>query len=279
VIDVKSFVSASWLNDHLSDQDLVVIDCRLDLFDREKGKHDYLKNHIPGSFFLDINTDFAGSKKTHGGARPLPRLEEFINKIENLGISNDSKIVVYDEITFSSARAFWMFKYLGHQEVYILNGGYSNWIKEGYEVTSNQSKPLKKGEFKANVNQEIYCEIDYIQDNLFNQKVTKVDARAYNRFSGDYEPHYSKKGHIPNSINYHSKDLLTEDGFLKEKIELNNRLDFLRDKEEVVLYCGSGINAALNFAVMHDLNIDSKLYVGSVSDWISYEENDLEMSE
>ncbi len=275
---MKNFVEANWLKENLNRDDLVIIDCRLDLFDASKGYKDYKDSHIPSAHYLDINTVFSGESKEHGGKRPLPVISEFIRKVERIGVSNDKLIVVYDDITMSSARAFWMFRYLGHKNVKILNGGFSEWQRAGYPISSQEPKAIKEGSFKYTVNGNLYCDINYVKENLFNQRVTKIDARAANRFSGEYEPHYTKKGHIPNSINCHSKSLLDEDGKIKTKYQLTNQLDFLRDKEEIILYCGSAINASLNFAVYDDLNIEAKLYVGSVSDWISYEENDLEMS-
>jgi len=275
---MKSFVSSKWLHENLGSDNFVVIDCRLDLHDREKGLNDYNEGHIPGAFFLDINTVFSGPKQKHGGSRPLPDLNKFKQDIEVIGISNDTTIVVYDEMTFSSGRAFWMFKYIGHEKVFILNGGISNWIKEEFVLAQEPTVAKTKGHYKISVNDDIYCDIDYIRKHLFDGKVTKIDARAYERFSGDYEPLYDKKGHIPNSINCHSKKVLDENGKLLDKYEINSKLDFLRDKDELILYCGSGVNAALSFAVLSDLNIEAKVYIGSVSDWISYEENDLEMS-
>ena len=87
---MKNFIDCAWLIKHFTDDDLIIIDCRFDLFDADYGRAAYEKSHIKNAFYLDINEDLSGPKLEHGGARPLPKQDLFIKKLEDMGVSNDS---------------------------------------------------------------------------------------------------------------------------------------------------------------------------------------------
>lgn len=273
---MKNFVDCAWLNKHLEDDNVFIIDCRFDLFDPAYGKAAYARGHIKGAYYFDLNEDFAGEMKTHGGARPVPELSVLGKKLEAIGVNTDSTIICYDDKTYSSARAWWQFQYMGLAKVYILNGGYAAWTKLGLPVSSEPPQSRSGGRIEIKVDEDIYSDIDYVKKAQANDAVILVDSREQRRFSGEYEPLYPKAGHIPGAINLHWQKAVNEDGTIKDGEALKNTFSFAQDAEEIITYCGSGIDGAVNFVILDELGFRARLYVGSVSDWISYQENTLE---
>lgn len=271
---MKNFVEAKWLKENI--ENVVVIDVRYDLHNPDYGLSVYEKGHIPGAHYLHIDMDLAGKKKTHGGSRPVPEIDEFVPKIEKLGISNDTTVVIYDESMVTAGRTFWMFRYLGHDKVVILNGGYKSWLDSGYPVTEVIPEKKTGITFKANVREELYCDIKYVEDHKDKPEVALVECRSYERYLGRNEPFYSRPGHIPGAICIDSKSLLDENLKIKSIAELENIFRKIDKKKEIIFNCGSGINASLVFAVLDELGRKEKIYIGGYSDWISYDDKPVE---
>jgi thiosulfate/3-mercaptopyruvate sulfurtransferase len=270
---MSNFVTADWLKEHLVDKDLVIVDCRADLFDKEYGKRKYEEGHIEGAFFVDVKKQLAAEPKEHGGRSPLPELEDLKKTIEGIGISNDKIIVAYDEALLAGAERFWwMLKFLGHDKVHILSGGINGWTEAGYQLTPVM--PIaKKGNFVISPREDIRTDVNYIRNNLGREGFVIIDSRAPERYRGEVEPIDPKAGHIPGAKNYHWKDVLDEKGYFKSNEELKRIFSNLENCEEIVLQCGSGIDACGNFAAMDEIGFKPKLYVGSWSDWVSYNDN------
>lgn len=272
---MKNFVDCHWLNDHLNDKNLFVLDCRFDLFDSFHGKKSYSKSHIANAYYLDINSDFSGRPMKHGGARPKPNAKTFSQKLETIGINMSSTVICYDDRTYSSARAWWQLKNIGLKNVYILNGGYREWLNNKFPISHLETPPKSQGHVIPTIDNSIYCDVDTVKNAIETDKAVLVDSREHRRFTGDYEPLYAKKGHIPHAINIHFEDNLDSVGMLKDITSLKANFNFLEKDKEVITYCGSAIDGAVNFAILDELGYKAKLYIGSVSDWISYEENEL----
>jgi thiosulfate/3-mercaptopyruvate sulfurtransferase len=274
---MKNFIDAEWLKENL--ENVVIIDVRYDLHNPSYGFSVYKKDHIPGAHYLHIDMDLAGEKKAHGGSRPVPDINEFVPKIEKLGISNDTMVVVYDESIITAARVFWMLKYLGHDKVVILDGGYKSWLESGYPVT--EIIPEKKFEvsFHADIKTELYCDIDYVKEHKDKIDVALVECRSYERYLGQNEPFYSRPGHIPGAVCIDSKSLLDYNLKVKNISELEDIFKKVEEKKEIIFNCGSGINAALVFAVLDEIGRKGKIYIGGYSDWISYENNPIEIKD
>lgn len=270
---MKNFVEASWLMNNL--EDVVVIDVRYDLHNKEYGRGIYAEGHIPGAYYLDVDGDLAGSKEDHGGSRPVPQVEEFVKKIEAMGIERDTSVVLYDENMITASRAFWMFKYIGHADVRIVNGGYKAWIEAGGEVTSEL--PSRGGSnYEPQVKEDIYSSLERVKENIEVESSLLVECRSHDRYLGNNEPFYSRAGHIPSAICIDSKSLLTE-GRLKPLEELKEIMGRVSESEDVTFYCGSGINAALDYVVYDELGGKSRIYIGGFSDWISYPDHHVEV--
>src|SRR5699024_5434884 len=102
-----NLVSIEYLNEHLNDKDIVIVDCRFNLTNPDQGRKDYKEGHIPGAFFLDLDKDLSGEKYTHGGRHPLPNIEVFVDKIEKIGIDNTKQVVIYDDQNGPFASRLW----------------------------------------------------------------------------------------------------------------------------------------------------------------------------
>lgn len=276
---MKNIVSVNWLKENLNNQNLVVVDCRFDLMDKEYGKRSYEKEHIKGAVRVDLEKDLSSEVREHGGRHPLPKIEKLKETFENIGISNESIVVAYDEGDLAGpARLWWILKYLGHKEVYVLNGGIEAFKSVGGEVTSDV-EPIEKSEFKVNVNKDMIVDMEYVKDRIDNERVAIVDSRENKRYIGEFEPVDKRAGHIPGALNYFWMDILdkAEDGFtIKSQDKLKELFSKLNDYDEVIVYCGSGVTACPNSLALTETGVNHKLYAGSYSDWISYEENSVD---
>ena len=273
---MKTFVDSIWLHNHINDDDVFIIDCRFDLYDASYGRKAYDERHIINAFYLDINEDFSGKKEAHGGARPVPDFSILGKKLEEIGISMDSKIVLYDDMTYSAGRAWWQFKYMGFDEVYILDGGYKNWEKLNFPVTTNIPDKTQNGKLEFESVDEIYCDIDYVKGAIEDENVILIDSREKRRYTGEFEPLYPKRGHIPGALNLPWKKNVDDNGKIKNLDIIAENFRFIECSQEVILHCGSGMAGAMNFVLLYELGYRIRLYVGGISDWISYEENELE---
>ncbi|UUV18157.1 sulfurtransferase [Fusobacteria bacterium ZRK30] len=270
---MNNFINVNQLKENL--KDVVILDVRFDLHDPEYGQKKYNEEHIDGSFFIDLDRDLAGEKKEHGGSRPLPEIKEFIKKIERLGITRDSSIVVYDEEMVTAARAFWMFKYIGHEDVKILDGGYPEWLKEGGTVAKENTPLPLHSKYDFEILKNIYADIDEVKEAIEKKNISLVECRSYERYLGQNEPFYSKPGHIPTALSIDSKSLL-KGGKVRSVEELNEIFRRLKNSKNIVFSCGSGVNASLDYAVYSEFFSNGKVYIGSYSDWTSYPENSIE---
>lgn len=270
---MSNFVTVKWLYAHLEDKNVIIVDCRANLFDLNYGRKVYNEGHIKNAFFIDVKKDLAGEVREHGGRSPLPETEKLKDRLEGIGIGNDKIVVVYDEAKLAGAERFWwMMKYIGLDKVYVLDGGINSWIEEGYPL-STEIPEVEKGKLDIKINEEIKADIFQIKSKKDEEGFIIVDAREPERYRGEVEPIDKKAGHIPGAINLPWSKVLTEKGHFKSKDELKEYFKDLNNYKEIVLQCGSGIDACGNFVVLDELGFKPKLYVGSWSDWISYEDS------
>lgn len=276
---MKNIVTPKWLKENLQNEKLVLVDCRFSLMDKEYGKRSYEESHIKGAVRIDIETELSAPVKEHGGRHPLPNVEELKITFENIGISNDSIVVAYDEGDLSGpARLWWILKYLGHDKVYVLNGGINVFAEIGGETNSAKTE-IKKGKFEVNPNENMRVNMEYVRERLNKENIAIVDCRENIRYIGEFEPVDKKAGHIPGALNYFWMDILNknEDRLtIKSEKSLEEHFNKLKDFEEVIIYCGSGITVSPVSLALTEADIEHKLYTGSFSDWISYEENDID---
>lgn len=277
--NMSNFVTPKWLYKHLKNNDLVIVDCRADLFDKDYGRRVYDEGHIEGAQFIEVKSDLAGEVKEHGGRSPMPVLKIFKEKLEDIGVDKSKIVVAYDEAELAGAERFWwMLKYIGHDKVYVLNGGIRAWHKEAYPLTTKVKKN-KKGKIELRLDKDLITDISEVKDNMGKDSFIIVDSRAKERYKGDIEPIDKKAGHIPGAVNYHWKDVLKENDEFRSKEELEVHFRMLKGYKNITLQCGSGIDACGNFIAMSEINMKPKLYVGSWSDWVSYDNNPIAVGE
>ena len=218
-----SIISAEDLKQLLADEQLVIIDCRFDLMNPEAGRQQYQQSHIPGALFADINSDLSGPPLTDHGRHPLPSVVALTDLFSSLGIHNNTQVIAYDDAKGAfAARLWWLLRYLGHQSVAVLEGGWSAWLAAGYEQSSAVNKPVP-GIFQADVQTEWLVLLDAV-----SQQQLLIDSREPARYRGEQEPIDPIAGHIPGAINRCWKDNLDADGRFKSAAILREEFDALR---------------------------------------------------
>lgn len=271
---MKNIVSASWLKDNIDNEKLVIVDCRFNLMDKDYGIRSYEDGHIKKAIRIDLETQLSSEVKEFGGRHPLPTIDELKETFECIGISNDSIVVAYDDGDLAGpSRLWWILKYLGHKNVYILDGGIKAFKELDGEINTDTPKVVR-GNFNILVNEDMRVDMNYVKGKLHKENVAIVDSRENIRYIGEFEPVDKKAGHIPGAINYFWMDILDKDTMkIKSKKDLSNHFEKLNDYDEVIVYCGSGITACPNSLALTEVGIKHKVYPGSFSDWISYDDN------
>ncbi|WP_085521816.1 sulfurtransferase [Tuberibacillus sp. Marseille-P3662] len=275
---MSSIVNMDWVNEHLANDDLVLADCRFNLSDGDEGRRQYAAEHIPGSLYFDLDQDLSAPASHHGGRHPLPDVSQLAEILGRYGIGRHTTVVAYDEQDgMVASRFWWLLSYLGHERVYVMDGNFSMWKARGLPVTDviPEYGPVS---FEPVVQANWVVDVDDVRASLGSSERIVVDARAPERFNGESEPMDGKAGHIPGAQNRFWKQNL-EGGRWKSRDELERRFSNLHD-EEVIVYCGSGVSACPNILAMQEAGIQNvKLYPGSWSDWISYDNNPIETGE
>lgn len=266
---MQSIISPSELK-NLPTENLIILDARAgkDVY------QNYLNKHIKGARFIDLDKDLAeiGENGAFGGRHPLPEIKKFAETISNLGISENNHIVVYDDKNGSNAaaRAWWMLKAFGFENVQVLDGGFQNAEKEGLEFSSGE-EAFEKADLIHKENWLLpVSDLETVENELTKQSSTVVDVRDSYRYRGESEPIDLVAGHIPGAINIPFSENLDENGnFLSPEILREKYSKLLEGKpENLIIHCGSGVTAchtilALDYAGFKIPN----LYVGSWSEW------------
>jgi thiosulfate/3-mercaptopyruvate sulfurtransferase len=258
-------MSVDELAGRLDEPGIVVCDVRWYLTDPYRGRREYDVAHIPGAVFVDLHTELAGT--VGDGRHPLPTPYEFAAHLSRLGVGRDDIVVAYDSAGGAVAsRLWWMLGSIGHEHVFVLDGGYQAWLQARQPTTGKvetripTSYPVVDG-WRGIV------DADDVAD-LVDGETTLIDARAADRFRGDVEPIDQKAGHIPGAINRPHLDNLDTDGRHRPASELAERFADLGPAP--VVYCGSGVTACHDLLAMTIAGItDARLYPGSWSDWSS----------
>lgn len=271
---MRNVVGMKWLLARMYEPDLVIVDCRFQLGQPESGRAAYTESHIPGAVYLDLEKDLSAPLGEHGGRHPLPDIATLTGTLSRVGIGNDVRVVAYDDQGGAMAsRLWWLLKYLGHEQAYVMDEGFSAWVKAGYPVSADQKVPIPS-RFLATVQHSMLAEVDEVRERLGSDRVTLIDSREAPRYRGEVEPIDPVAGHIPDAINRFWKDALDERGAWKDASGQAARFRDLPQDRELIVYCGSGVTACPNVLALQEAGFEKvRLYAGSWSDWISYSEN------
>ena len=234
------------------------------------GKPDFVASHIPGAVWVDLEAQLA-SPPGAGGRHPLPRIDRFQQAMRDIGVCEDSLVVVYDAATSqAAARVWWLLSDAGHDQVKVLNGGLAAWIAAGLPPVSGPGAPSTQGDFVARPGQRAQVNAAEIAAELgVSDGLTLVDVRAPERYSGDKEPIDPVAGHIPGAINIPATENLDVDGRFLPPAEIAARYAAAGGREGAVLYCGSGVTAAQSLLALESAGLTAAIYPGSWSEWIS----------
>ena len=242
------------------------VDCRFDLKDPQAGRAAYGQGHIPGAVYAHLDEDLSGPPLTDSGRHPLPSPHALCDLFGRLGIGNDTQVVVYDAGSGAfAARLWWMLRYMGHERVAVLDGGWKAWCAAGHPAKVG-SETVDPALFGGAPREDRLVKVAEVDD-----ASVLVDARPPVRYRGDEEPLDRVGGHIPGARNYCFMRNLGENGrFLGPGILQAQLTQVLGDAvpEDAVFYCGSGVTACHNILAAVQAGLpEPRLYVGSWSEW------------
>lgn len=273
IVGDSNLVSVEELAARMDGPDLRILDCRFALGDPDAGRRSYLDGHISGAVFADLDEDLAAPITSQSGRHPLPDPGTFARTCERLGISNSTEVVVYDQHNGSlAARAWWMLRWLGHDNVRLLNGGVDRWVAQSHPLAKG-SESAGPGVFEARVRPERILKTDELAaDPEGIAALRLIDARDAARFRGELEPIDPVAGHIPGSISLPFDASLRRDGTWKSDGELEELWSRVLGDDRGVpwaVMCGSGVTAChLALSGVEAGFSEPRLYVGSWSEWI-----------
>jgi thiosulfate/3-mercaptopyruvate sulfurtransferase len=268
-----ALISAGELEAHLDDARWVVCDCRHDLMDTGAGKRAYRESHIRGARFVHLDEDLSAPLTGHNGRHPLPDPVRFARRAGELGISNDSQVVAYDASGgYYAARLWWLLRWLGHDAVAVLDGGWGAWARASLPITS-ELPAVVPARLHPRMRSNASIAAEQITERIGRRLPLLVDARSPDRFRGENETLDPVAGHIPGAVNRFFKLNLEADGRFKPPAVLRQEFSSVLGDippPEVVHYCGSGVTACHNLLAMEIAGLaGSRLYPGSWSEWVS----------
>lgn len=266
----QTIVSAGTLNLHLNRDDWVIFDCRFNLMDTGAGFTAYQQGHIPGAHYLHLDNDLSSAITPDSGRHPLPVPEKLAHILGQAGVSSQTQVVVYDDCGGAmAARAWWLLRWLGHDAVAVLDGGYPLWL-QNYSGSTDIPKATISG-FEPARRDTMNLSTPQLLTELSGSDTLLVDARSEERFLGKAEPIDPIAGHIPGAENRPLTDNL-DNGQFKSAGQLKTEwLELLQGAQpgNVVHMCGSGVTACHNQLAMEIADLSgSRLYAGSWSEWI-----------
>ena len=269
----RTLVQAEALAALLGDPRLRLFDCRFDLARPAYGRSAYLDEHLPGAVHVDLNSELSRPATPTSGRHPLPSPADFEQRLRRWGVDADSLVVAYDDGNGAyAARLWWMLRWLGHDEVAVLDGGMRRWLQLGLPLTEEIPVPAS-GNFVARPRPAMAVSATEVLAAADDPASRVLDARAPERYRGEVEPIDRVAGHVPGARNHPFGLSLDPQGrFLPP--------DALRDAltaslagvapQRAIAYCGSGVTAChLLLAFEHAGLPGARLYPGSWSEWSS----------
>ncbi len=252
---------------------IAVLDCRFDLAAPEAGRQAYLRQHIRGARYADLNRDLSGPVTPASGRHPLPAPDAIGARFGELGIDEATQVIAYDDANGAfAARAWWLLRWLGHARVAVLDGGMKAWIAAGGALESGEPVGGAAHRFTPRIADEAVLGTAEVIEALKDRRRLLVDARAPERFAGTVEPLDAVAGHVPGAVNHPYAANLSPDGRFLPPAELTRRwLERLAGAApgNVVAMCGSGVTACHNLLALELAGLHgAKLYAGSWSEWI-----------
>lgn len=272
-----TLISVDELFTHLHDPDWAIIDCRFSLENPRRGRQDYLAAHLPGAVYASLDEDLSAPVVPgQTGRHPLPSIEKLTHLFSGWGIDSEVQVVVYDDypnLGLSTApRLWWMLRWLGHERVAVLDGGWFRWVSQGLPLQAGVvTRPPRQ--FTPKVQPHLLADSDLVDRMRLDSTARLLDSRSADRYRGENETLDPVAGHIPGAICAPYGENVGADGLFLPQETLQARFSQLIGDvppDRVVFYCGSGVTAANNvLAFAHAGLGDARLYAGSWSEWIT----------
>jgi thiosulfate/3-mercaptopyruvate sulfurtransferase len=270
-----TLITAEDLAKYIGDSNLLIVDCRFDLTDPEDGRRSYNEAHLPQAVYAHLDEDLCGEiipGKT--GRHPLPKVESFVETLRNWGITSETQVVTYDDKGggLAAGRLWWMLRWLGHDSVAVLNGGWQHWKANNMPIEQDLVKRTPQT-FIPIVRPNLIVNAEQVIEMINDTDSAVFDSRIPERYRGEYEPIDPIAGHIPGAKLAPHPQVLDADGlFLPQKSLYEYYRNLLGEipAEKTAFYCGSGVTAIQNIiALQHARLGEAKLYAGSWSEWIT----------
>lgn len=270
----RTLISSDIVSAHLSNPDWVIIDCRSSLADLDYGRRVYAESHLPGALYANLEKDLSGPVVPGStGRHPLPDITALAAKLSDWGIAAGVQVVVYDDRSGGiAARLWWLLRWLGHEAVAVLDGGWQEWIKRELPTTAEVPVPVPR-HFEPQLHPEMLVDVEQVDAIRTDEHFKLVDSREQIRYEGKHEPIDPVAGHIPGAVNLPFANHVGPDGRIASAEATRNQwMNVLgaTPPEQAVVYCGSGVTACFNLLTMAHAGLDgAKLYPGSWSEWIA----------
>ncbi|MCG3190112.1 MAG: putative thiosulfate sulfurtransferase SseB [Burkholderiaceae bacterium] len=246
----------------------VLLDCGFDLTDPAAGARAFALGHLPGAHYANLDHDLSAARNGSNGRHPLPTRQAFAATVARWGVRPGVPVVCYDNQGGSyAARAWWMLRWLGHDEVAVLDGGRGAWLAAGGQLdTAAPREPVSTAAYP--LSDHTMPTVPAAALLALPGKLTVVDARSGERFRGEVEPLDPVAGRIPGARNRFHKDNLRPDGRFRSPAELRASFEVFGEPTACVHQCGSGVTACHNLLAMEHAGLTgSALYPGSWSEW------------
>jgi thiosulfate/3-mercaptopyruvate sulfurtransferase len=257
-----SVIGAKELAKLQKQEDVVIVSAR--------SSSDYASKHISGA----VNVYHQDLYRTEGVEAMLKPAAEIAAYLGEKGISENSKIVIYDDGENKLAgRLYWILNYLGAENVMILDGHIKSWMKARLPVTS-KATAVEPVVFTPKLNESIYADMEYVKSNKDRDSVILLDVRSADEYAGrDEDEKLNRKGYIPGAINLEYKQVLNEDGTMKSREEIKAVMagaGVSRDKE-IIIYCATSVRAGIVYMALKSM-LDYpqvRVYDGAFYEWES----------
>jgi thiosulfate/3-mercaptopyruvate sulfurtransferase len=272
-VGFTTLIDTAGLAAHASDPVFAVIDCRYDLKDEARGAREYAQGHIPGAVYASLDRDLSGARTGRNGRHPLPDPTELAATFGRLGVADGVQVVAYDQDSnIYASRLWWMLRWLGHDDVAVLDGGFAKWLAENRPRRSGVEARAPR-DFTGAPRPGRLMTAEETAAAAEGGRWRLLDARSPERFRGEHETIDRVAGHIPGAVNHFFAWNLKDDGTLRPADEIRERLrasigDVAPD--HVISYCGSGVTACQNLLALEHAGLaGARLFSGSWSEWAS----------
>ena len=270
---LTTLIDVDGLAARLHDPGCAVLDCRFDLARPAWGREAWAAGHVPGAQHADLDRDLSAPAGPATGRHPLPTPEAFAARASAWGIDEGVQVIVYDQGNgMYAARAWWLFRWLGHRAVAVLDGGFAAWTAAGRPVgTVPEVRPARR--FVAHPDRSATVDAAFVVARLGDAAGMRlVDARGADRFAGQNETIDPVAGHVPGAVNHPFTRNLDAAGRMRPAAEL--RAEWLQTlggapPTTLVAMCGSGVSACHDLLALEHAGLGgARLYAGSWSEWI-----------